>query len=135
MQDTDAKCCCLAATGLGLRNQITLFQNQRQALRLDRGHLVIAELVEIAEEIGRQRQAGKRVRIHDEVGQQKEGECSLTGGLGCSHNCQCIALDMASYRGVYGILYHYPQVFIGLELIHPGVLIGQFVAFEIAIFA
>ncbi len=50
----------LAATGLGLRDQVMTFQRDRQAGRLDRRHVEVAQLAQIRQHGGRQRQLIER---------------------------------------------------------------------------
>ncbi len=65
----------LAAAGLGLGDQVLAEQRRRQAGRLDRRHLRVAELREVGQHLGRERQRGKAV-----VG------CGAAGcGIGCGH--------------------------------------------------
>ncbi len=59
-QQGQRECRSLAATGLGLGDQVVSGQGERQAGRLDRRHLPIAELLEIKQRCGGQRQGGER---------------------------------------------------------------------------
>ena len=61
-QHADAEGGGLATAGLGLRDQVAPLQYQRQALRLDAGHLPVTELVEVGQQGRRQRQAVERAR-------------------------------------------------------------------------
>jgi hypothetical protein len=61
----------LAAAGLGLRDQIVPGQRDRQAGGLDRRHGVVAELFQIRQHGGRQRQL-------------VEGSCACSGWSGCA---------------------------------------------------
>ena len=52
MQQAQAERRGLAAAGRRLRDQVAAFEQRRQALRLDRGHLHVAEGVETLEQRG-----------------------------------------------------------------------------------
>ncbi|MNT44386.1 hypothetical protein D3C72_1809110 [compost metagenome] len=60
MQDADAEGGRLAAARFRLGDQVAAIEYRRQALRLDGGHLVVAERIQVGQKGGRQRQAGKR---------------------------------------------------------------------------
>ena len=60
-QQRQAEGCGLAAAGLGLRDQVFAGQGQGQAGGLDRGHPGIAQLPQVGQHMGRQRQ-GREVQ-------------------------------------------------------------------------
>jgi len=63
-QEADAKGGGFAAAGLGLGDDVASRQNQRQAVGLNGGHLVIAEGGKIPEHRRLQGQGGKGGRVH-----------------------------------------------------------------------
>jgi hypothetical protein len=49
VQNADAECGGLAAAGLGLGDDVAPLQDRRQAVRLDRRHVAIAQLIEVGQ--------------------------------------------------------------------------------------
>ncbi|MCY1524601.1 hypothetical protein D9M68_595420 [compost metagenome] len=63
-EQADAEGGGLAAAGLGLGDQVAALEDRRQALRLDRGHFPIAEGIEVGQQVGGKREAGKSGGSH-----------------------------------------------------------------------
>ncbi len=57
----------LAAAGLGLRDQVAAFQDERQALRLDRCHLLETQALQVLQQGGQEGREEKEVSVTDKA--------------------------------------------------------------------
>src|SRR5690606_32115939 len=78
-QQADAEGGGLAAAGACAGNEILTAEDDRQCRALDRGHLLIAQLLDAVEQRGGQRQSGKVGVAHVIDLQGRVGECSRCG--------------------------------------------------------